>query len=84
MPETKTLLEVYTTHVDDDYRLAVKVSRGSLESRRVVQMLQDQAFGAVEGIIAWLNYQRDPDNLVPALLEMWDGYHEKFNELLEK
>lgn len=79
-----TLLDIYTAHVEDDYRLAEKASRGSCGNKQFVQMLQDQAFGAVEGIVLWLNYQQDPDNLVPALLEMWDIYDEKFKRLLEK
>ena len=84
MKKELTLLDIYTTHVENDYLLAVKVSTGSHKNKEFVQMLQNQAFGAVEGIVAWLNHQRDPENLIPALLKMWGEYHEKFNQLLEK
>lgn len=81
--KTLSLLDIYTAYAEENYRLAEKISRGG-RSGCSISMLLDQAFGAVDGIIRLLNYQRDPDNLVPALRKMWDEYLEKFNQLLEK
>ena len=81
----KTLVDFICDHIQNNLNLAWRFSEHPTESAKsTIEMLYNQSFGSVELLVAWLNYQRDPDNLVPALLEMWDGYREKFSKLLEK
>lgn len=81
----ENLVGFVRNHLQNNFNLAWRFSEHPTETAKsTIEMLYDQSYGSVELLVAWLNYQRDPDNLVPALLEMWNGYREKFNELLEK
>ena len=81
----ENLVGFVRNHLQNNLNLAWRFSEHPTETAKsTIEMLYNQSFGSVELLVAWLNYQRDPDNFVPTLLEMWADYREKFNQLLEK
>ena len=73
----KSIVDFTRDHLKNNLDLAQRLSKDT------IKMLYDQSFGGIELLIAWLNYQRDPGNIKPSLIKMWDEYKKKFEELLK-
>lgn len=81
----KNIVDFTRDHLQNNLDLAKRFSEHPIDTTKsVIEMLYSQAYGGVELLVAWLNYQRDPDNLVPTLLEMWnEEYRKEFEKLLQ-
>ena len=80
----KNIVGFTRNHLQNNLDLAQKFSKHPTETTKsIIEMLYNQSFGGVELLIGWLNYQRDPDNIQPSLIKLWDEYKKKFEELLK-
>lgn len=83
----KNLVEFTRDYLESNYGLAERLAKSKVapeEGKEFAQMILEQSYGAVDGLVAWQNYRRDPEKFVDPLISLWDEYHEKFNQLLEK
>lgn len=74
------MVKFYTQKMKELYSLAEKCSSDKAQ----VRGYYDQGFGAIDFCAEWMHFAGVDDDAIASLWSMWEGYLEKFNQLLEK